>query len=241
LEKSRVGGYFDVNYEAVLALEPDLVILLTEHEDARRRLGDLGIETAAVDHSRVEGILESIAAIAKRCGVIDRGAELRHSLENRMNNVRDKILTRHVNPRYPNTPTHPYIDQDRPRVLVAVGRSLQAGQAGEIYVSGRDGFYDDLISLAGGRNAYRDETLKFPTLSAEGLALLDPDVIVEMIPDLSTGEDPDHLLSYWKNMPGLRAVREGRVYILGGDHVVVPGPRFIDLLEEMGKIIKGEE
>jgi ABC-type hemin transport system substrate-binding protein len=38
LEKSSVGGYFDVNYEAVLALEPDLVICLIEHEDALKRL-----------------------------------------------------------------------------------------------------------------------------------------------------------------------------------------------------------
>ena len=74
LAKDKVGGYFDVNYEAVLALEPDVVIHLTEHEDAQRRLQDLGIETLAVNHSRVKGILQSITTIGDRCGAKEKGA-----------------------------------------------------------------------------------------------------------------------------------------------------------------------
>ena len=110
----------------------------------------------------------------------------------------------------------------------------------EIYISGRDGFYDDLISLAGGRNAYREETLKFPALSAEGLARLDPDVVIEMVPDLEPGQDAEKLLAYWGRIPGLRAAREGRIYILGGDLTVVPGPRFVQLLEAMAEAIRRE-
>jgi iron complex transport system substrate-binding protein len=124
-----------------------------------------------------------------------------------------------------------------PRVLVAVGRSLEPGASGEIYVSGRDGFYDDLIRLAGGQNAYSDETLKFPALSAEGIVQLDPDVIIEMIPDLVPEMDMESLLARWNDIPGLRTAGSRRVYILGGDHVVVPGPRFVKLLDEMAEII----
>jgi len=232
VKKPRVGGYFDVNYEAILALEPDLVILLTEHEDAQDRLGSLGISTLAVNHSRIDGILDSVTVIGQACGVREKGKSLRRSLESRILEVQERFAV--------HSSSCPLVPS-RPRVLVAVGRSLQGGSEGELFISGRDGFYDDLIRLAGGENAYREETLKFPAVSAEGLARLDPEIIIEMIPDLSPGKDRDRLLADWEDIPGLRAAREGRIHILGGDAVVVPGPRFVDLLEEMARIILLEE
>jgi iron complex transport system substrate-binding protein len=242
-EKLQVGGYFDVNYEAILALEPDLVIHLLEHQDAQERIGDLGIELLAVDHSRVEGILESFSVIADYCGMRERGATLRGDLERRMEEVRNSFSSASppalssVEGRLP----VPAFEGSRPRVLVAVGRSLQPGGSGEVYISGRDGFYDDLIRLAGGENAYGDETLKFPALSAEGLVRLDPDVIIEMVPDISPGADHSGLLSRWNEIPGLRAASINRIHIIGGGHCVVPGPRFVELLEEMGEVINRVE
>jgi iron complex transport system substrate-binding protein len=218
--KDKVGGYLDVNYEAVLALQPDLVIHIAQHEEARGRLEELGIKTVAVDHSRVNGIVNSILTIGKACGVPGLARKQVKELKTRLSKV-----------------VSGYNFNFTPRVLVAVGRSLEPGASGEIYVSGRDGFYDDLIRLAGGQNAYSDETLKFPALSAEGVAQIDPDVIIEMIPDLGPDEDMEALLARWNDIPGLRAVKNGRVYILGGDHVVIPGPRFVQLLEEMAALI----
>ena len=75
-DKPKVGGYFDVNYEMLMSLESDLVILLVEHQDAIVRLEELGIPTLTVNHSRVEGILESITTIAERCGVKGKGKNL---------------------------------------------------------------------------------------------------------------------------------------------------------------------
>jgi iron complex transport system substrate-binding protein len=114
---------------------------------------------------------------------------------------------------------------------------MDKGSGGDIFISGRDGFYDDLITLAGGVNAYRDETLKFPAVSDEGLVRLDPDLILEMVPDLTDEADRDSLLNLWRAKQEVRAVRENRVFILGEDYVVVPGPRFIDLLDEIAGII----
>ncbi len=224
-EKPEVGGYFDVNYEMLLSLETDLVILLVEHQDALVRLEELAIQTLAVDHSRVAGILASITAIADRSGVKERGVELRLALENRIARIQKDF-----------SPTLPR-SHAPPRVLVAVGRLMDKGSGGEMFISGRDGFYDDLISLAGGVNAYREETLKFPAISDEGLVRLDPDVILEMVPDLAGDADRRSLMDLWRSKAGIRAVREGNVHILGEDYVVVPGPRFVDLLEDMAEIM----
>jgi len=232
-EKPVVGGYFDVNYEMVLSLEADLVILLAEHQDAIDRLEELGLETLTVNHSRVGGILDSITTIADRCGVEDKGAELRQRLESRIHNIQDKYSSVSPRPRVSASKGMP------PRILIAVGRLMDKGSGGEIFISGRDGFYDDLISLAGGVNAYREDTLKFPAISDEGLIRIDPDVILEMVPDLAGEDDRKLLMDLWHQKKGVKAVRDGKVYILGQDYVVVPGPRFVDLLEDFARIIKG--
>jgi ABC-type Fe3+-hydroxamate transport system substrate-binding protein len=44
-------------------------------------------------------------------------------------------------------------------------------------------------------------------------------------------------MDLWRSKAGIRAVREEKVHILGEDYVVVPGPRFVDLLEDMAEII----
>jgi len=233
--KPVVGGYFDVNYEMLLSLNPDLVVLLAEHEDARTRLAELGFETLRVSHSRVSGILESITTIADRCDVKEAGDRLRLSLEKRIRDLQENLLSASPRPRVPAS------DRTPPRVLVAVGRLMDKGSGGEIFISGRDGFYDDLIRLGGGENAYREETLKFPAISDEGLIRLEPDIILEMVPDLSGKADEDSLMDLWRRKPHVRAVREGRIHNLGADHVVVPGPRFVLLLEEMAKIINSSD
>jgi len=243
-DKPKVGGYFDVNYEMLLSLEPDLIVLLVEHADARNRLEELGLETLPVNHSRVNGILESITTIADLSGVHDKGKVLRLALEDRINRIQKRFFA--PSPSRPVAQSNPSVSASRspssgnpspPRVLVAVGRLMDRRSGGEIFISGRDGFYDDLIVLAGGVNVYRKETLKFPAISDEGLIRLDPDVILEMVPDLAGETDRESLIDLWRSKPGIRAVREGRVHILGEDYVVVPGPRFVKLLEDMAEII----
>ncbi|MCJ7500857.1 helical backbone metal receptor [bacterium] len=249
-DKPKVGGYFDVNYEMLLSLQPDLVILLAEHQDAIVRLEELGIRTLSVNHSRVEGILEAITTIAGRCGVKEKGEILRLDLETRISEIQKRFLAQSPSRSVvqSNSPSAlslskgvPASEVSFPRVLVAVGRLMDKGSGGEIFISGRDGFYDDLITLAGGVNAYREETLKFPALSGEGLVRLDPDVILEMVPDLAGEADREFLMDLWRGKKSVRAVQEGRVHILGEDYVVIPGPRFVDLLEDIAEIINVEE
>lgn len=235
LEIPRAGGYFDVNYEALLLMKPDLVIMMKEHEDAALRLSELGIRTLAVNHSRVVGILESISVIGSRCGVEADALELRNGLEKRIQKIQQIIAS----PARPELSRRELVE-GRPRVMIAVGRLMDKGVNGEIYISGKDGFYDDLVSLAGGRNAYGEETLKFPAISAEGVVRLDPDIIIEMVPDLHNTTELSEMMDYWEALPALRAVKDGNVHILGDDFVVVPGPRFILLLERIASIVHPE-
>ena len=219
--KPQVGGFLDPNYEAIVTLEPDLAILLTIHDEADARLKDLGINTLVVEHRTLDGILASFRLIGEACGAPDAAEALVAGCDRRMERVRSNTA-----------------DLERPRVLISSARELGSGRIGTVYAAGKGQWYDNLIEAAGGTNVFDDGSAQFPAISAEGLLRLDPDVVIEMAPDLAdatyTRED---ILAEWATLPDMTAVKTGRVYILGGDYVPVPGPRFVQTLEDMAKVL----
>jgi len=220
LLKSRIGGYTDINEEAIVALQPDLVVALEAHTQTRRTLEYMGIRTLVVEHQRVEDVLEAIRAIGEACGVSIRAQEITTKIRKRMADIQQRCANR-----------------PQPRVLIALGRGMGSDAIDRLVISGSDGFYHDLVQLAGGTNVYKGKTIGLPAVSAEAVVRLDPDIIIEIVPDRETdGYDPDELVRAWRSLPGLNAARR-RIHILGGDHTVIPGPRLIQVLEDLARWI----
>ncbi len=57
---ARVGGFMDPNYEEIVALKPDLVILLTSHRDVKDELEKMHIRTLATPHETIADIHQAI-------------------------------------------------------------------------------------------------------------------------------------------------------------------------------------
>ncbi len=215
--KTEVGGYHDPSYEAILGLEPDLVALLPSQRESREELERLGLAVLTIDHRSVESILDSIAKVGDRCGVVGRGVALRDDLSAELDAI-----------------AHRTRDRPRPRVLLVVGRDYQEKKLSEIFVAGTEGFYADLLAIAGGTNAYRGAAIRYPAVSREGILRLDPDVIVDLIPDPeAVGLTEAAAASPWMELTGVRAVDTDRVYVLAGDHVSIPGPRILRTAREL--------
>jgi iron complex transport system substrate-binding protein len=224
LKKPKVGGYYDPNYEAIVDLKPDLVIVLPEHEEPGKYLHGLHIRTLAVSHASIADILDSIITIGRLCDVEPKAQEIVTNLKNRMARIRKKTE-----------------GQYRPRTIISVGRNMGRGGLNDLYVSGKDGFYNEMIMLAGGKNIYEGGTISFPVVSGEGLLRLNPEVIIEMIPDLGENRwDKGTILQEWKSVNEVDAVKNNRVYLFEQDYVVIPGPRFIFLLEKMARVLHPE-
>lgn len=207
-----VGGYFDPSYEAILAVDPDLVIVIQSHDELHRRLGDLGLDTLRVDQHDVDGILASVETIATRCGAEQRGRDLADGLRRALGDVAAAVE-----------------GLDRPRVLVVVGREPGGGRIGALWAAAGDTFYDDVIGLAGGVNAISNSVIRYPELSREGLIAVDPDVILDVVADGGARSvSLETAVADWMELQDLRAVEGGRVHVLTQDFVVIPGPRIID-------------
>lgn len=221
---ARVGGFFDPNYEQIVALQPDLVVLLTSHRNAMRELKKMGIRTLAVPHKTIGDIHESIRAIGEACGADKAAAALLRELDDRSRRVRSTVQGR-----------------QRRRVLVCIGRDTETGKLSGMYMAGRQGFYHELIESAGGINANEDETVAYPQLSAEGVIRVNPDVIVDLVSHIKPGANPPaQIIRQWDRLSPVTAVQEGRVYAIVGNHALRPGPRYVQFLEQLARLLHPE-
>jgi ABC-type Fe3+-hydroxamate transport system substrate-binding protein len=93
--------------------------------------------------------------------------------------------------------------------------------------------------MVGGRNIYGG-SIRYPSLSLEGIAQADPEVIIEMYPGmrLDAGRKAA-LASDWERLPGLAAVRGRRVHVLDDSYLAVPGPRAVEIARTLRACMMG--
>ncbi len=209
----KVGGFGQFNYEAIVSLNPDLVILHKEYETDKARLEGLGISYLETGTYFIANILETIRSIGETCGAQQQANELIQGLENRIAELRTNDM--HVAP---------------PRVLLTFG----SGDIETIQAFGPECIHSELLEIAGGRNVIEGK-LPFATLSREAVIRLNPDIIIELAPELEGNAEPS---AHWKKLGAVNAVKNNRIHVLTGDYTCIPGPRFIQTLDDFSKIIK---
>jgi len=207
----QVGGLSDPSLEAVIALRPDLVVLVpsAEQRDFRGRLADLGVPVLAVDPVSFEEVLEAIVTLGERVG---RGAAARARVA-AVRGAREQVeaAARGVAP--PGT------------VLVL--------QRDPLFVVGRGSFVDEMLASVGARNLGAEFGAPYPRVTREWLIAAAPELIL----DASQQPDDDDPLAYWSRWPSLPAVRSGRVRALPEGVVTLPGPYLDEGLRVLAKAV----
>ena len=214
---ARVGDFYNPNLEAIVRLNPDLVVMLESSADFYHRLTALNIPALMVRQESVDDVLDSFVQIGKACHAEDAGARLAESIRQELNqNEMD-------------TPD----EADRKTVLIAVGHEPGPDGYQNVFIAGRDGFYDRLVWAAGGKNVY-DGSVKYPQLSREGILRLNPEIIIDVAPDLEKrGLTREDIIGPWKKTGDLQAVRDDRIFVLDQGYVAVPGPRMVLLWRDL--------
>jgi iron complex transport system substrate-binding protein len=209
----KVAGFTDINYEAVLRARPDLVVLPVDKTANRHELEQLGLTTMALDTRNLLGYMSSILSFGEATGSSRLARRVVANLENSIRRAEFRAQGR-----------------PKPRVLFSVMHSYQGfGYINEITVVGQDGFFSNMLELAGGQNAY-EGPLPFPKLSRDAIMTLDPDVIVDLI---QGSEQSDLALSDWKGLGKLKAVTNDRIYLFSDESDTVPGPRIYRTIDKL--------
>jgi iron complex transport system substrate-binding protein len=191
-----VGGLFTPSLEAVVALQPDLVVLVpgAQQRDLHERLAALGIAVEALPNIRLEDLLASIERLAARVGRAEAGRA-------RVAEIRSEW--RRVERAHAGAP--------RPRAVLVLQRD-------PLYLVGSGSFLDDMLGAAGAENLAASFAEPYPRVGLEWLLAAAPEVI------LDASEDPAAASDYWARFPSLPAVASGRVVALPAAQVTLPGP-----------------
>jgi iron complex transport system substrate-binding protein len=207
--KKRLGGLFNADFESIVALRPDLAILLESEESLRSRLEDVGVEVLTVPSDSLSDIEFAVGAIADRCGVKERGEEV----------LRQWRLD--LAPRPLPVPL---------RVAMVVGREPR--RLGDMVVAGPSTFFDQLLRRLGASNAFGDVGALYPQVGIEEILRRRPDVVVEIQP-LTVPQS--RVAALEKDWAGLADLAGGGpcIAIVDGPYVLVPGPRLPQVYAEL--------
>jgi iron complex transport system substrate-binding protein len=211
--KPKIGDLLNPNYEVILAARPDLVIASTAGNDegAVMKLAGLGLPVYVVAPRSVKGIFQSVEEIGRITDCAARGIQLVAQMRERLEKVRSRIAG-----------------------LTPV-RAFFITWFDPLLTPGKNTFENDVIRLAGVLSITADIPQYYPRYSLEQLLVKDPDVILAVehmgdpLPDLKK-------IPGWKD---LRAVREGKIYLLS-EFLQHPSPLFVDGVEELARKLHPE-
>jgi len=222
-KKTLIGGFLDPNYEAIAALQPDLIVTFPEHSTIREKLADSGCAFLTLEHETPEDILGSIEILGQTCGAYAAAQGLAEAIRGVLATVGTRTE-----------------GADRPTALVIIDRTLGSGKVEKAYIAGKEGYFSRLLELAGGTNVYTG-TVAFPCVSAEGILSMNPDVVIEIIASLEErGLTEDAVLKDWAPLKDVAAVKASRVHVFTDGFVAIPGPRFHLLLDKLARAIHPE-
>ena len=219
-DKPIVAGFSDVNFEAVLRQKPDLVVLPVDKIRNKEQLERLGLTVMPLNTRSLGGLLAAIRELGKATGHAGQAESVAVRLESGIQAARKRAE-----------------GKNRPSVLFAVMHSYEGlGYITEINAVGRDGFFNELIEIAGGRNVY-EGSLAFPRLSREAIIFLNPDVIIDII---YNWDEIDGVKNDWASLASVKAIRNDRMYFLTDEADTVPGPRIYLTLDKLSKAFHPE-
>ena len=212
-DKPQVAGFGEVNYEAVLRLRPDLVVLPQDMKQNKKDLENLGLRVLPLDTGSLPGLVRAMEELGNATGHADEA----HAAIAAIN---DSLAAAQIRAG----------ERPKPKVLFSVMRSYhRPGYIAEINAVGKDGFYSELIPAAGGSNVYTGE-LPFPRLSREAIILLNPEIIIDSIP---SSANPDAVRRDWQSLSSVAAVKNNRLYFFIDEVDTVPGPRCYQTLTKL--------
>lgn len=208
----KVGGRLGFSVEAVARLTPDLVVMTPARQAAStllKPMETIGVPVVVLMHRDIEQVFGNIRLLGAATGEDGTADSLIRSYRERIADVQRRIEGRPLR-----------------RVYLEVNAAARGS-----FMTVRPGSYTaDALSLAGGDNIFG--ATPGQQIGGEAVLAADPDAIL-----LATrGLKPVDLAQRvgWER---LSAVRSGAVHVVPRTLLLIPGPRIVDGVEMLAKIL----
>jgi iron complex transport system substrate-binding protein len=208
----RVGDYQTIDWEQLAALRPD-VMLLAQKPDrmpagVKQRADDLHIRLLNVKVDNLDDIFARLNELGDACNARAKADALAKHMHARLDELRARVASREK-----------------------VSALLTLEENG-LSIAGPQTYLDDLLTIAGGRNAAGTFKTPYPSIDREMLRSLDPQVVVQLLPNASP-QMLEKAHQFWESEPNLRAVRDHRVVTIKDWYCLLPGSHTPDVAERI--------
>ena len=205
LELPLIGSHTRVDMEALLALDPDLVITwVTGNPPAQvELLQELGVPTFAIEPRTFEGVSNVIERLSTLAGT---------ELEGYAEAERFRVGVAALTQQYAGVKPIPVFYQVWEKPLMTVNNKHLIGK---------------VLKLCGGVNVFGDMQRLIPRISAEVVLQADPDAILTG----SVDGVSDDQLDEWKKYAGLTAVEKNNLLFVPASPISRPTPRLLDAIQ----------
>ncbi|MFQ6011967.1 MAG: ABC transporter substrate-binding protein, partial [Nitrososphaerales archaeon] len=207
-----VGGGLDPSIEAVLELDPDIILIGgSGHMGSKPiiRLEELGFTIISLRPDNIEGILKNMELMGRITGHLQETQKIVQSMRETIDLVESKT-------------------KDAPKVRVYVENWHDP-----IFSVGQGTLQHEMVERAGGINIFSD-IQGSRQVNLEAVIAKNPDVIISFNNQVS--------LEVMKDRPGwsnINAIKDGKVYQLTAKQAS-PNPRIADSLEQIAMLIHPE-
>jgi iron complex transport system substrate-binding protein len=195
----RIGDFSRVNFERILALKPDLVVVWLDGNRAVdiHGLKKMGLPVLQTRATRLDDVARLLRMLGHATGHGSQGEAAARDFSARLAALQV---------RNPNRPLLSVFYQVWDRPLMTVG--------GTHWIS-------DALLLCGARNVFADLHGLSPVVSREAVLLRAPEVIV-------SGSDAPDMRAQWQIFSGLPAVKKQAFVRIDADRLHRPTPRLIE-------------
>lgn len=216
LELPGLGDFMGFSIEQMVALQPDLVLLAEIHPpELVKSLEDAGLTVYYLKNPlTIEEMYPMLITVGELTGHKAEAEALVSRLSVRVAAVQQKLAG----------------IERRPTVFY----EIDGTDPSKPWTTGSGTFIDTLLEMAGAENVGRAMGSQYGQMSIEALLEADPDFI--LLGDANFGVTPEQVTARagWNE---LTAVKEGRVLPFNDDLASRPGPRLVDGLEELVRIL----
>lgn len=215
-KKHKVGGAINPNMEEVVALKPDVVLVVKSLNrlETVRALEQLGIAVYATDPHTVREVVLSMKRLSRVLGVESAGITLDERLESRLASMRDKLNG--IPPK---------------RVMFVVWTE-------PLISVGKRTFIADVLEQAGASSVVESKK-DWPQFSLEEAVSLQPEYLVFASSHSETVRNDVEALALKPGWSAMDAVKKRKIAVIG-DAINRPGPRIVDAVEELARQLHPE-
>lgn len=209
-----IGKLQEPNVEKIVALKPDIVFATSiTKPEILKKLQNANIKVIKVLENTMnfEDVYKNLNLFGNVLDSKDKSDEVIQNMKNKVTSISNKTK-----------------NLKKPKVYYVISY----GESGDYTATG-DTFINEIINLAGADNIAKDA--KGWKYTKEKIIANNPDIII-----VSKHMDSKKGFISSSSYKSLKAVKENKVFEIENNNLDIPGPRLVDGLEELTKIIHAD-